>query len=536
VLATVVVLLVVVLEAALRDRDSPSGYSLNNFVELYTSSFLQGVIGNTVLFAVISTGTALLFAVPTALLVQRTTQPLKGVVMGLMLVTALVPGYVTAQAWLLMFHPRIGLMNRWWVETLGPGTDAPFNIINVPAMGVINGLGLSSVAFFMLAGVFRSVDPALEESAQIHGLGALARIRKIILPLAFPGTLAVIIFVTMLSLASVDIPRVIGLSRTIFLFSTAISGEFPRAIQAASTLFILLGLGMSWWYFRVIRNAHRYAVVTGRGYKLKAMSLSGPQATGAWAFIAFFSFLSAGLPLLALLWISVTPYFVAPSIEALGRLTLSHYADISLDGRFWEAARNTVGLLIIVPTATVFFSLLISWTVVRTQLRFRGAMDAVAFLPHAVPSVLFATAAVHVSLYWAPAIYRTFYVVILVLVITRISFPTRILNSGLIQIHKELDEAGYASGLGAVTVLRKILFPLLWTPLTYAWLWVALVTYREAALMSLLRTPIPSLAGYVSGQGGSNGGAAMTVFLLTVVIGLALGLLAWSRRRFDLAY
>jgi iron(III) transport system permease protein len=273
-------LLGVVMETGLKDRNAPSGYSLRGFIDLYTSPFVHAVIGNTVLFATISTITALLFAVPTAWLVQRTTLPHKGLAFGLMLVTALVPGYVTAQAWLLMFHPRIGLANRWLVESFDFVDTAPLNVINVPAMGVINGLGLSSVAFLMLAGVFRA-DPALDESARVHGVGVCARLKRITLPLAYPGILAVVIFITMLSLASIDIPRVIGLSGTIFLFSTAISGDFLGATRAASVLFVLLGLGMSWWYFRTIRHAHRYAVVTGGNYNVHLIPLSRTQVSGA---------------------------------------------------------------------------------------------------------------------------------------------------------------------------------------------------------------------------------------------------------------
>ena len=529
----VALLLGVALETAVQDPTAQFGFSFRSFVELYTNPLLHSVIGNTILFTVISAGTALFFALPSAFLVQRTTLPYKGLVFALVLVSALVPGYVTARAWVLLFHPRIGLVNELLVDGLPFVDSPPINVVHVPIMGFINGLTLSAVAFFMLAGVFRPMDPALEESAEIHGLGVLARLRWITLPLAYHGILAAGIFVVMLSIASIDIPRIIGLSGRIFLFSTVISGDVLGAVRASSVFFILLALVMSFWYLRVMRAPYRYAVVSGQNYRVKLIALSRRQLLGAWSFIALFGLLSAGLPLLTLFWVSLTPFLEVPSAEALGRVSLANYATVSLDGRFWVAARNTVFLIAVVPTTTVLLSLAISWVVTRSAIRARSVLDTVAFLPHAVPSILFAIAAVHISLHWLPFFYRTAYVVFFIFIITRISFPTRVLNSALLQIHRELDEAGYVSGLGTLAVIRKILVPLLWSPMTYAWLWVALVTYREASLASLLRAPTPTLATFASGQlggGNLNEGAALALVLLAVVTGLAMTVLVLSAR------
>ena len=63
--------------------------------------------------------------------------------------------------------------------------------------------------------------------------------------------------------------------------------------------------------------------------------------------------------------------------------------------------------------------------------------DALAFLPHAVPSIILAIAAVFVALFLLRGIlplYGTLSILILVYTISRISFATRIINNSLAQI------------------------------------------------------------------------------------------------------
>lgn len=91
-------------------------------------------------------------------------------------------------------HPRIGLMNQFAMRLFGL-VDAPFNIATVVGMGWVQGLSLAPVAFIMTAAVLRAIDPALEESAHMSGAKFSQIIRKVTLPLAWPGILAAGIYI-----------------------------------------------------------------------------------------------------------------------------------------------------------------------------------------------------------------------------------------------------------------------------------------------------------------------------------------------------
>jgi len=75
-----------------------------------------------------------------------------------------------------------------------------------------------------------------------------------------------------------------------------------------------------------------------------------------------------------------------------------------------------------------------------------------------------------------------------VFVIARVSYGTRMTNSGLIQIHAELEESAQMSGATTWQGFRRISVPLLAPTLLYAWLWIALLVFRELTLAVILST------------------------------------------------
>ena len=69
------------------------------------------------------------------------------------------------------------------------------NTVAAVIMGIVQGLSLSGLMFTMVASSFRAMDPSLEECAEIHGLGLFNRLRKVTLPLLWPGLLGGVLYV-----------------------------------------------------------------------------------------------------------------------------------------------------------------------------------------------------------------------------------------------------------------------------------------------------------------------------------------------------
>jgi iron(III) transport system permease protein len=118
-------------------------------------------------------------------------------------------------------------------------------------------------------------------------------------------------------------------------------------------------------------------------------------------------------------------------------------------------------------------------------------------------------------------LYGTLWLLLALYVIVRLSYGTRMMNSSLIQIHPELEEAAYASGASTRNVMQRILVPILKPPILYGWLWIALMTYRELTLAVLLsraeNMTLPVVVWSIWLNGGFSQAAALTVIMLAAL-------------------
>jgi iron(III) transport system permease protein len=518
-------------------------YTLANYRELLTDPFVLQVIKNTLIFAVSSTLVALVIGLPIAWLVERTTLPGKTLVYTLMTLGLLIPGIYTAMGWTLIAHPRIGIMNRWLIDLLGL-ESGPINIATPIGMGFVQGLSLASLAFILTAQMFRAMNPSLEEAAKVHGMGFGGTFRRITLPLAMPGILAAVIYIVTIGLATFDIPAILGLGNRVYMLSTFIylkvhpqgSGLPEYGITGAVGVFMIAIAGLlTLWYGQVLKQGHRFEVVTGKGYRPALIDLGGWSVAG-WGFIASYAFMSKFLPLLMIAYAALTPYFAPPSWEMMGRLSLVHFFQMD-----WElvlrGAKNTVTLVLVVPLVVVLFAFCISWLVVRSRRRARYILEFGAFLPHALPEVILAIGALLLALFVlgdAVPLYGSVWLIALVYVVARLAFATRAMNGSLLQVHKELEEAAFVAGLSNFRTAWRILLPLVRPAVMSVWIWTALLVYRELTVAVFLTVQdnitLPAVVWSYWYSGGINKASAVTLVMTLVLTPLIL-VFWWFGRR-----
>lgn len=542
----VVLILVMTREAFLSDfLEADPGFTLENFKTIYSDPFVYGTLLNTAGFTIVTVAVAAFFGVITAWFVERTDLPGRGWVFPLMTLGVVLPGFVTAMGWLLLLHQRIGLLNRWLVAIVPGLEQSPLHVGTIVGMGFVQGISLSGLMFIMVAASFRAMDPSLEESADVHGVKLLHRLRKVTFPLAWPGILAAGIYIMTIGFAAFEVPAIIGMGNNIFTFSTFLYRQvnpddagLPRygVAAASSAIMLVLAILLSLWYLRIVRRSNRYAVVTGKGYRPKLYHLPARGVALGWGFVTANLALAMLLPFAVLVWASLTPFFQVPSAQAFSTVTLDAYRFLT-----WSvvggAVKNTLIIMIVVPTLTAAFGLAISWVVTRSRAKgVSSTFEVLAFIPHAVPNIIFAVGAVIIGLRFLPQFipfYGTIYIMIVVYVITRISFATRVYSASLIQIHHELDEAGYVFGLSRVTVLWRILRPLLTPALLYTWVWMSLLAYRELTLAAVLATrgnTVIALKAWQLWEGDLPRGAALTVVMTVGILPLVAVYFYFARR------
>ena len=505
-------------------------YSWKNYIEVFKDRQTYDVLANTIGFSCVTLIVAFVFGIPGAWFVERTDFGGKTILFTLMTIGLIIPGFATAMGWLFLLHPRIGMLNVWIMQLFGLG-EAPLNIATIAGMGWVQGLNLAPIAFIMTAAVFRAMDPSLEEAAQTSRANVLTTMRRVTLPLAWPGIMAALIYIFTIGFAAFDVPAIIGWSNRIFTFSTYLyvlinpQDVLPRygVAAALSTFVMALAAALSWAYGVMQKRSREFAVVTGKAYRPRIMKL-GWGVYPAWGFLGLYFLLSKFFPIALLGWSSLLPYFQLPSAMALSTVSLNHYLSQPW-GLVLTGLQNTAILMILTPTAALALSLAFSWIVLRSKVPGRGIFDFIAFLPHAVPNIIFGVGALLVTLYVlqrAFPIYGTIWILLIVFTIARLSYATRMTNSGLIQIHAELEESAQICGASLPRVFRRVLLPLLSPTLLYAWLWIALLTFRELTLAVILssssNTTLPVVIWSLWLGGGLGQASAMAIIMLTLMV------------------
>ncbi|MFL5001932.1 MAG: ABC transporter permease, partial [Xanthobacteraceae bacterium] len=531
--ASVLVLLATILWLSVTSGvpgDPDLGFTFRHYVDTFLDGFTYRVLWNTFLFWLVTLVVAFALALPMAWLIERTDFPGKAIVLTLMTVALLIPGFAVALGWVFLLHPRIGLINQALIGLFGL-TTAPFNITSILGMGIVEGLSLTPLAFIMTSVVLRAMDPALEEAAAMSGAPPRQAILRVTLPVVWPGLFAATIYVSAVSFAAFDVPAILGLTNRIYTFSTYVFRQLTPtegppeygSVASLSVIMVILAMVLSWGYRMAQRQAPRYAIVTGKAYRPRIIPL-GRAKSAAVAFVVAFFLVSQALPILMLGWASALPFLQMPSAQALAQVSAVNYRGIPAE-LLLRSATNTAILMALVPTITVAVSVAISWVVLRSRARGRALIEFLSFLPVTVPPIVFSVAALLLVLFvlrGAVALYGTLSLLVIVYVIARLSYGTRMTNSAMIQIHHELDEAARVSGAGTAGVLRTVLLPLLTPTILYAWIWIALLTYRELTLPVVLATgtnlPFSVLVwSYVQSSSYGRASAAALIMLAVMV-------------------
>jgi iron(III) transport system permease protein len=505
-------------------------YTLANFNVLLDGSTYEFLL-NSIFFSVGTLVVALFFAFPTAWLVERTDMPHKFAIRALIGTTILIPTFLQAIGWVLLLSPSIGIINQFFKQA--SALPLAINIYTLPGMAFVQGIGFMPIAFFMLSAVFAKMDPALEEAAYANRVGGLKTFLRVTIPLSWPGLLAAIVYMFILGLAVLEVPLIIGLPGKIYLFSSRVfvltraSLGVPQygVVGATSTVFLAVSLCAAFYYSRVIGKSYRYAVVSGKGYWPRLLELGRWKFLGG-AFVGLYFTLAVILPFLSLVWVSLVPFIQVPSLEALDQVSLAAYRYLT-SPRVSQSLVNTGILILVAPTLVIVLSFMVSWIVVRSNMPGRLALDRVATLPLAIPSIVAAVSLMYLSLIAGKLfpVYGTVWILVVAFAITHLTFGTRTLNTAMIQIHKDLEEAAAVCGASPAKVVRRVILPLIWVPLLDSWIWLFLLAFREVTMAVTLYITDNAVLSTVVWLLWSNGEFDRAA-AVSVVLGIAIGLLA----------
>lgn len=505
------------------------GFTVENYTDVFDDGVIFDALINSFLIGIGTVAVNMLFAVPLAWLVHRTDMPGKSLVVTLVAISILIPGFLKAMGWILMLSPDIGLINSLYAEITG-AAEAPFTIYGIGGVVFIQGLMLTPAMFFLISGSMIALDPALEEAAQMSGASRWLTIARVSFPLIRPAVIAGLIYNFMTAVTLYEIAALLldedtaVLSTELFLYVRSAGGSIELGYAAVyGVIMMAFAIFALWFYGRAIRKAHRFAVVTGKGYRPGLVEL-GRWRWAAVGFVAFYVALSELLPLAMLVWMSLLPALTQFSLSALGAISFATYGGLWGQLGGWEPLVNTIVMITATPALVVGFSLVMSYVTVRSRLPGRQLIDTAAMLPHVIPGIAFAFAlivfGIALSRFTGLQLSGTMAMIVAALVVYRIPYCTRVTNAALLQIHAEIEEAARMCGANTIQILLRIAVPLIKSSLAYAALWIALLVLREVTIPLMLASPsniVLSVRIWTLWETGQYGAAsALGVVMFTV--------------------
>jgi len=533
--------LLTVLVATLRPGErlpfEAGAWTLANFVEAFGSPLTVQLIRNTVLYAVSTLCCAIPFAFVLAWAVERTDLRFGQAISSLILIPLAIPPLLQAVGWALLLTPRNGLFNIWLRQAAGSREAAgPLNLYTFAGLVFVSVLSIIPSAFIMLSSMMRNSNPQLEEAASSSGAKPAQIMRRISVPLVLPGILATLVYFGIVMIEFFELPLAIGqtaqfpvLSLQIFRYTQPQGGATPAYGTAAafSLLGLILGLVLLWGYRRATVASRKYAVVVGKSTARQRLRL-GWLKFPLWGLVGGYVMLSVILPLAVLLWASLLPFYQPPSPAAMAKLTWTNYQSVISDPRIAGAIVNTFLMVMAAATITMVLAAVIAWRAQRTPNRATALLDFMVFLPIVVPGIVIALAVLLV--YIRTPIWGTIWILVVGQLIRFLPFTTRQMNTAILQIHNELEEAGWTSGASKLATFRRVLLPLLAPALGNGWIWVAMHSVRDFTFPIMLATVgnvvVASLLWALWQQGDYGHVSA----LATLVV-LASMLLAYAARR-----
>ena len=504
-------------------------FTLRYYEELFRELQVLGPFLNTVYFSIGSALFATIIGGVVAWVVTRTDTPLRGLGYFTAFASFGTPFILYTIGWLLLLG-KAGPVN-YWLRMLLNQSGPVLNVYSLWGMVLIESFLWSPFVFLMLAASFRSMDPSLEEASAACGARLWQTLRRVSLRLMLPAFFSVILLIFIRSFESFEIPALVGLPGDIRVLTTSIyldSQRMPPTYGRAGAFSVLLMLVVAatlYLYFRVTREGDKFHTVTGKGYRPTVIRLGGWRYVTA-ALLLLYSFVLLVLPFLIVLWASLLPFYMQPSLEAFSLFTLKNFVTAIHFPKITDSIKNSVLLGLGSATVVMLLTTFASWILVRTKLRGRWLLDLLTTLPLLFPGIVMGLAIMRFYLLVPIPIYGTLWILLVAFITRYIPYGIRYTHSGLLQLHRELEEAAYTSGASWSNAMRRITLPLLTPSFLGGWVFVFLLSAKELSMSILLagpQTPVVSVAIFELWENGQVGelaafGVIWTVILVSVAI------------------
>lgn len=466
---------------------------------------------NTVVTTLGLTAVSMLVGSMLAWLVVRTNLPWKKAIANFASLPYIIPSWPIALAWTNVFkNTRIGGSPGWfqYIFKVPPPDWLAYGPIPIV---ICLSLHYYAFSFITVSGALASIDSRLEETAELMGASKAQVMRKITLPLVMPALMSAFILTFSKGIGTFGTPAFLGLPVRFFTLSTQVYSNVKNNLSGDAYLLaivmILISVITIYMNVKVVGARKSFVTISGKGFRAKPVDLGKVKWIILIIVMIFIVFCVFG-PLYILSWQTFMEkdgdyslsnftlhYWIGPegALGKGGQLLGEGQAGILRNPDVWFTAWNSVKLSVVVSILAALLGILLGYAIVRGRgTLMSSALDSLSFAPYVFPGIAFG--AVYLSMFAKPLgpfppLYGTFALLVLVSLAKRMPFSSRTGTSAMLQVHKELEEAGMLVGAGFFRRFAKIIYPLTKSGFMAGMLLSFITTMRELSLIVLLVTP-----------------------------------------------
>lgn len=505
-------------------------FNFSGAIEILKEPETFKALMNSLIIAGMSTIGSTIVGTFFAWLVTRTDMPHKRFMKSMFLVPFMLPSFIGAMAWKMLLSPNAGFINRFFMDNLG--FDGPiFNLYSYYGISAVEVMYLFPFVFIQVCGALERMDPTLEESARISGAGLFTITRKITIPLVLPSILSGALLIMLYSMAHFGTVAVLGIENGIYNIPVLIyerihqSGGSFESIRTGTVLATVLVISAACiiWAQRKILGSGHYQIIGGKSFRpmeLKLRGLKYPLMFFCFAYIAF----TIVLPTVVIFLVGgLSTYGLSFTPENLSldnfKFILFEY-DVTRDAIF-----NSVTLGLTAAIITMFAGVMISYVIVKMDVKGKGLLEFLGMLPFSVPGSVIALG---VILAWSGQfginLYNTVWIILVAYIARYMAFSLKANSAALEQVHDSLVEASRACGATMWQSLKDIVLPLVKPGMFAAFFLIFLPSLRELTVSIMLYAPTTRTIGvaiYTLNEDGETviSCALAAIALIIIIVG-----------------
>ena len=422
--------------------------SLSSYQRILRGGGLLTALTNSLKLALITATLSTLIAYIFAYTFAYIKVPFKKIFSGIAILPVISPPFVIALSAILLLG-RQGFITK---DILGIQNAS---IYGLHGLILVQTLTFFPIAFLVLAGLLRSISPALEEASENLGASRLQTFFKVTLPLSVSGIANAFLLVFIQSLADFGNPITIGGNYTTIAREIYLQAVGSYDIQAGATLAVLL-LTVTAIVYAVQKfwvGNKGYITVTGKPSGERRLVETGSARLVLFGFCLLMSFT-------VILFYALVP--IGSFIKLWGinnSFTLDHYRYVFSIGQ--KAIVDTLFLATIATFVAGFMGMIIAFLLVRKNFIGKRFVEMVSMLSIAIPGTVLGIAYI-ISFNQAPlAITGTALIIIAAFVIRAIPVGIRSGVTALQQIDPAIEEAATNLGASQSKVFFGVVLPLI---------------------------------------------------------------------------